>query len=329
MMRRRNVPLDPVMTDRLRRYQEVRSLLKGRPMCREKGLVELGGGKFGKVFFLRDQPTVAVKEFRLVSAPREPPVNIRAVKPPNTVNAATHYAVARPYVELVMLILMSRWVLSGDFPHFPVLYSIATCGTKALAVTERAEGDLAHWLKTDPPVDAVISAVTQCLIALFAFYSMGFSHNDAHPGNFLYHAVPTDAAHGGYWHYKLRGKDVFVRNYGQLFVLWDPLATSHQKSGNSSNMGKLLQGVMQLYGYPRQLIKTLAGLHMPSQRPGSLMYPEVLRRWLEGMSKLENAGDAVLVDRKPDPSLIINKRPFRFGGVPDILNFKDVLDRFD
>jgi hypothetical protein len=69
----------------------------------------------------------------------------------------------------------------------------------------------------------------QLLISLCTFHShIGYIHDDAHLGNFLFHKVPP----GGYWHYELIYKNlynnaketvnIYVPNVGYLVVLWDP-----------------------------------------------------------------------------------------------------------
>ena len=51
---------------------------------------------------------------------------------------------------------------------------------------------------------------------------MNLSHNDCHWGNFLYHKIKP----GGYIHYKIFDKDIYLKNYGYLWIIWDYGITS-------------------------------------------------------------------------------------------------------
>ena len=63
------------------------------------------------------------------------------------------------------------------------------------------------------------SVIMQLLLSLRAFHKhLGYIHNDAHLGNFLWHKVEA----GGFWHYNSDGLDIFIPNTGYLVVLWDP-----------------------------------------------------------------------------------------------------------
>ncbi len=61
------------------------------------------------------------------------------------------------------------------------------------------------------------SVIMQCMLSLIKLRELGYYHNDAHPGNFLYHEVPA----GGYIWYEVNGLDYFVKNEGMIIVPWD------------------------------------------------------------------------------------------------------------
>lgn len=134
--------------------------------------------------------------------------------------------------EVGILAQTGQRVLSGAMPHFPVMFKALRCSRPACSgpqchkllqhtyitvLNELASGDLKTWVQTPQRVDAYQSAISQITIALCAFHEMGYAHNDAHWGNFLYHEVQP----GGYWRYNICGRDMYVKNTGQLWVLWD------------------------------------------------------------------------------------------------------------
>jgi hypothetical protein len=59
--------------------------------------------------------------------------------------------------------------------------------------------------------------MAQVFIAILSFHSLGYSHNDAHWGNFLYHKINP----GGYIKYNINGYEVFIENLGYLWIIWD------------------------------------------------------------------------------------------------------------
>jgi len=62
------------------------------------------------------------------------------------------------------------------------------------------------------------NAFVQIYLSLFFFYQeTKCFHMDSHWGNFLYHKIKP----GGYFHYKIFGKDYYLENLGFLWVVWD------------------------------------------------------------------------------------------------------------
>lgn len=86
-------------------------------------------------------------------------------------------------------------------------------------IVELAEGDLKHYLKNaNPTLPELYSALFQIMAALHAIQLHGQIMNfDVKKENVLYYRVDS----GGYWHYKIHGKNFYVPNYGYMFVLND------------------------------------------------------------------------------------------------------------
>lgn len=138
-------------------------------------------------------------------------------------------------------------VWGGGVPNFPIAYNILKCdkaictpdqpGCHSLfqnkhmvVLNEVAKGDLGVWLRAPRQKNECISAIFQICIALMAFNQLGFIHGDMHWGNVLYHEVPA----GGCWHYRVNGKDIYIENTGQLWVLWDFGMSAKYKTYNQS-----------------------------------------------------------------------------------------------
>lgn len=283
-------------------------------------LGRLGKGKFASVFGFKGPATlaklfpgygVAVKPLWLVGN--------RRVDPSSRVTD-NHYRAPKPFVELFMLMLMSGVVEQRLFPNFPLLYSVSLCGKGrrggvnnnltnltnrtedvALVFTERADADLAAWLEKRPPAKAVSSAVAQCLLAVFAFRAMGFAHNDAHAKNFLLHRLRP----GGYWHYRLFGRNVYVQNHGQQVVLWDPmLATRTSANAPAHDANRVALSIAALTNYDRETLEVLGVFVRQNITP---KYPDAVLQWLDHVKAM--GLDDIVVDRLP-PGSVINAAPY-------------------
>jgi hypothetical protein len=100
-----------------------------------------------------------------------------------------------------------------NFPHYKNPYKIIT------TFNELANGDLWNFFRINiKNSNYLTNALIQQLISIIFFnYYSGRIHNDTHPGNFLYHKIKA----GGYFHYKLFGRDYYLENIGFLWVIWD------------------------------------------------------------------------------------------------------------
>lgn len=138
--------------------------------------------------------------------------------------------------EMAAYIVCTTLVMAKICPNLPVLYKYFWCPNckfvnKAikgktvrpclLVVNELADYDLKTFIKNklhvwNPAlVDNCVFQIAAGLYSLKKFYNM--THNDLHMGNVLVHEIPA----GGYWHYKIDGKNYYIPNMGYLFVLWD------------------------------------------------------------------------------------------------------------
>lgn len=139
--------------------------------------------------------------------------------------------------EIAILDKVSHEVTDNNFMNFPMMYASIECDKPVctrrtpecpsdvlkrkyfVVFNELADGDLKQWLHIDSPhtVDEYLSALFQIYMALAKLGSMNYVHNDMHWGNALYHQVPA----GGWWWYRVAGTDYYIRNTGQMWVIWD------------------------------------------------------------------------------------------------------------
>jgi hypothetical protein len=80
-------------------------------------------------------------------------------------------------------------------------------------------GDVENFFTQAREEITYTSVIFQMIFGIQAFHQLGYSHNDAHLGNFLCHAGITQ---GGYWQYQYKDTIICVPNTGYLMVLWDP-----------------------------------------------------------------------------------------------------------
>jgi hypothetical protein len=138
--------------------------------------------------------------------------------------------------EVKILKHMSDAVIQGKTPNMPITYLSMHCNKPCktttvhcpdvtresgyfVVINELASMDLETFLKKSHTSKTYESILFQVILSLYSFHrQIGYSHNDAHLGNYLIHEITP----GGFWRYKINGKEVYVPNVGYLVVLWDP-----------------------------------------------------------------------------------------------------------
>lgn len=138
--------------------------------------------------------------------------------------------------EIKLLEQMTQFVKKQTCPNMPVTYKTMICNTTCIkpecpevtkkryhvVINELASYDMNKFFEKSHADDVYESVIMQMTMAVYAFHKLGYVHTDCHFGNFLVHEIKP----GGYWRYKINGKNVYVPNKGYLVVLWDPgLAT--------------------------------------------------------------------------------------------------------
>ena len=139
-------------------------------------------------------------------------------------------------LEIKLLKKVTKYVMDKKTIHFPIMYfneliektdempnmllpdAIYHCHDFYLNFNEIFSGDLNMFIKHKHDVDVIQNTITQIFFSIsnFSYYTKHV-HLDAHGGNFLYHKVVKE----GYYHYKVNGIDVYLKNMGYLWVIWD------------------------------------------------------------------------------------------------------------
>lgn len=137
-------------------------------------------------------------------------------------------------IEVKLYNFLKNEVINNNNIHFPIIYKTLICNKQKksknlpsiisnkkyyIVINELMNGDLNDFVhKYNNNYDFLLNAIQQCMIAVLSFhYKTNLLHNDCHWGNFLYHKIDE----GGYFHYKIYDKDIYIKNIGYLWIIWD------------------------------------------------------------------------------------------------------------
>jgi len=140
-------------------------------------------------------------------------------------------------IEIKLVKFLSYLVLNNINPHFLIFYKLFNCDKHELEyglypnviidkeyfgmLIELANGDLQTFLSISDNYsnyELMKNTFQQFLITILSFHNYTNQiHRDAHSGNFLYHKIKE----GGYIHYKIFRIDVYIKNVGYLWIIWD------------------------------------------------------------------------------------------------------------
>lgn len=138
--------------------------------------------------------------------------------------------------EVIIAKKLSSITVKDLNPHFLIVYNYFLCTTTNekeainlpslikyvnyfISINELADGNLKYFLIEINDPEMILNAYQQILIAVLSFhyYSGGLYHRDCHYKNFLCHKIKP----GGYFHYKIFGKDIYIENKGFIWLIWD------------------------------------------------------------------------------------------------------------
>jgi hypothetical protein len=136
--------------------------------------------------------------------------------------------------EIIISTKLSNFVKEEKTPHFLLIYKYFKCFNNYnsqlptiikqsdyfIFICDIASGNLKQFLyQFERDTKLILNAYQQVLMSILAFhyFTGGFYHSDCHYKNFLFHKIKP----GGYFHYNIFGKDIFIPNLGYIFMIWD------------------------------------------------------------------------------------------------------------
>ncbi len=141
--------------------------------------------------------------------------------------------------EIKLIEFFSKVTLKDKNPHFLLSYKSFICNNLNsvlytspipklikeapiynIIVNELVSGNLKDFIlnKIATP-ELLLNAIQQVLISILSFhyFTNGLYHNDCHYKNFLFLHIDD----GGYFHYTIFNQDVYVKNLGFIWMIWD------------------------------------------------------------------------------------------------------------
>jgi thiamine kinase-like enzyme len=155
--------------------------------------------------------------------------------------------------EIGILSKLSNFAIADINPHFPIMFHNFSCNFPSnlaklpkvalkkkyfMNLNELASGDLKQFMVDNYGNAKLLkNALAQIYISILSYHrQIGYFHNDAHWGNFLFHKITPQA--GQYFKYTIFGKDVYIENQGYLWVIWDYGLSKKLDKSNSLNVIK-------------------------------------------------------------------------------------------
>lgn len=148
-----------------------------------------------------------------------------------------YYGDSDPLTELYFLNITTKLLEKKITFNLPFVYDYFLCdectftnprvikhigkakSTCLYLITEKANGDLDTFVSLpDTTEKDIYNAYLQIYIGIYVlkkYYNI--YHQDLHSKNVLYFKTKP----GGYWKYIIKGKNVYIPNYGTVFILWD------------------------------------------------------------------------------------------------------------
>jgi hypothetical protein len=148
-------------------------------------------------------------------------------------------------LEVILNTTVTHLVINNQSKHFLISYKTFKCTHRDYSVAipplirgkeyyvtlnELALGDLkmlctdARFLGNDV---LMYNICMQCFLTIYTFHCIGYSHNDCHYGNFLYHMSKNTQ---GYFHYVINGANYYLKNVGYNMMIYDFGLAQHKNA---------------------------------------------------------------------------------------------------
>lgn len=124
-------------------------------------------------------------------------------------------------IEIKIMNHLTKIVSLNKNPHFPIMVGyVWKYKYNYLIFYEKIEKNLTLFFTENDPskmsLDLHINILDQILIACISYHSLtGLLHGNMHPNNISYYKVKE----GGYFHYNIYNKDIYIKNLGYIWIL--------------------------------------------------------------------------------------------------------------
>lgn len=221
-------------------------------------------------------------------------------------------------IEVRLTELLSELARKDINPHFLLTYKTFYCNNDLelktelpllikdndyiITVNELVSGNLKDLIfsATNNP-ELLLNCVQQILLSILAFHHFtdGLYHHDCHYKNFLFHKINS----GGYFHYNIYGKDIYIKNMGYVWIIWDfGLVKKKNVKRRLEDYFRILYFFNKYYGDQLSIIGNVYRLKIDYFS----VYQNSDRKFFQSLFEISNLFQYTI----PENSKIINTKPY-------------------
>ena len=215
----------------------------------------------------------------------------------------------------IMSLITEKLIDTALSKHFVIMYKSILCvkgKIETVDFNEHFDGDVKMLLKKNDVKgdrDTLFNIQFQCFISLATFNNMiGYTHTDAHGGNFLYQENKEE----GYYHYSFYGKSFYLKSCRYNICLYD-----FGEVIQSINNFKIYEAMLRIIAEEnvlRQIIDNEINLtrQLGEYYMNNLKNPLFKTLFFEEILRLmkEHSPEGMIVDVLPDGAVPLNATPF-------------------
>ena len=226
-------------------------------------------------------------------------------------------AIIENHNEIIIASKLSNITIKDMSPHFLIIYKTMICNNKKqlskalpnlikynnylISVNELVSGNFKNFLNDDINPSLILNALQQILISILSFhyFTGGYFHNDCHYKNFLFHKINP----GGYFHYNIYGKDIYIKNMGYVWIIWDfGLVKKKNVKRRLEDYFRILYFFNKYYGDQLSIIGNVYRLKIDYFS----VYQNSDRKFFQSLFEISNLFQYTI----PENSKIINTKPY-------------------
>lgn len=202
--------------------------------------------------------------------------------------------------------------------HFVIMYKSSKCDKAETMVNynELCDGDIRMLLENDEKIDADIlfNILFQSLLSLATLNNMiGYTHNDAHTGNFLCQVNNEE----GYYHYRFGDTSFYLKSCPYNICLYDFGASTPFRKDTiyiPSNNSFISRDIRSITSYFKNELNSVNDIliQMNAYFDNTLKNPQFKILFFEEILRLmkEHSPSGMIVDKLPEGTVPLNEKPF-------------------